>query len=105
LVHFWSNHGTGQSITVYNSIISGPRKNNEVDGPENMYLVLLDNGRTKLLKEERQRQALTCIRCGACLNACPVYKNIGGHTYDTTYSGPIGSVITPYLKDFKNISI
>jgi len=101
---FWpllANHGTGQSITVYNSIISGPRKNNEVDGPENMYLVLLDNGRTKLLKEERQRQALTCIRCGACLNACPVYKNIGGHTYDTTYSGPIGSVITPYLKDFK----
>ncbi len=66
-----------------------------------MYLILLDNGRSKLLKEERQRQALSCIRCGACLNACPVYKNIGGHTYDTTYSGPIGAVITPYLKDFK----
>jgi len=101
---FWpllANHGTGQSMTVYNSIISGPRKNKEKDGPEKMYLILLDNGRTKLLKEERQRQALTCIRCGACLNACPVYKNIGGHTYDTTYSGPIGAVITPYLQDFK----
>ena len=101
---FWpllANHGTGQSMTVYNSIISGPRKGNEKDGPENMYLILLDNGRTKLLKEEKQRQALTCIRCGACLNACPVYKNIGGHTYDTTYSGPIGAVITPYLQDFK----
>ncbi|MBC8320903.1 MAG: lactate utilization protein [Bacteroidetes bacterium] len=94
-------HGTGQAMTVYNSIISGPRKNNEKDGPENMYVVLLDNGRTKLLKEERQRQALSCIRCGACLNACPVYKNVGGHTYDTTYSGPIGSVITPYLQSIK----
>lgn len=94
-------HGTGQPMTVYNSIISGPRKSDENDGPENMYLILLDNGRVNLLKEERQRQALSCIRCGACLNACPVYKNIGGHTYDTTYSGPIGSVITPYLQGFK----
>ena len=100
-------HGTGQSMTVYNSIISGPRKNSEIDGPENMYLILLDNGRVNLLKEEKQRQALSCIRCGACLNACPVYKNIGGHTYNTTYSGPIGSVITPYLaceKKYKHLS-
>ncbi len=102
-----SSHGTGQSMTVYNSIISGPRKNGEVDGPENMYLILLDNGRANLLNEEKQRQALSCIRCGACLNACPVYKNIGGHTYNTTYSGPIGSVITPFLsgeKKFKHLS-
>ena len=100
-------HGTGQPMTVYNSIISGPRKNGETDGPENMYLILLDNGRTNLLKEERQRQALSCIRCGACLNSCPVYKNIGGHTYNTTYSGPIGSVITPFMageKKFKHLS-
>jgi L-lactate dehydrogenase complex protein LldF len=100
-------HGTGQPMTVYNSIISGPRKNGEEDGPQSMYLILLDNGRTKLLKEERQRQALSCIRCGACLNVCPVYKNIGGHTYNTTYSGPIGSVITPYLsgiKKYKHLS-
>jgi len=100
---FWpllATHGTGQQMTVYNSIVTGPKKNGEKDGPEQMYLVLLDNGRTKLLAEERQRQALSCIRCGACLNACPVYKNIGGHTYETTYSGPIGSVINPYLNDF-----
>lgn len=102
-----ATHGTGQPMTVYNSIISGPRKNGEKDGPDNMYLILLDNGRVNLLKEEKQRQALSCIRCGACLNACPVYKNIGGHTYNTTYSGPIGSVITPYLnsmKKFKHLS-
>jgi len=79
-----ATHGTGQHMTVYNSIISGPRKENEKDGPEEMYLVLLDNGRTELLAQERQRQALSCIKCGACLNACPVYKNIGGHTYNTT---------------------
>ena len=101
---FWpllATHGTGQIMTVYNSIISGPKKASEKDGPEFMYLILLDNGRTNLLEKERQRQALSCIRCGACLNACPVYKNIGGHTYNTTYGGPIGAVIEPYLKDFK----
>ena len=96
-----ATHGTGQHMTVYNSIISGPRKENEKDGPEEMYLVLLDNGRTNLLGESRQRQALSCIKCGACLNACPIYKNVGGHSYNTTYSGPIGSIITPHLKDFK----
>lgn len=99
---FWpllATHGTGQQLTVYNTIITGPAKEGEKDGPEDMYLVLLDNGRSKLLSRERQRQALSCIRCGACLNACPVYKTIGGHTYNTTYSGPIGSVITPYMKD------
>jgi len=87
-------------MTVYNSIISGPKKFSEKDGPDEMYLVLLDNGRSNLLAHERQRQALSCIRCGACLNACPVYKNIGGHTYNTTYTGPIGSIIMPFIKDF-----
>ncbi len=96
-----ATHGTGQPMTAYNSIISGPRKTNEKDGPESMYLILLNNGRSNLLAQERQRQALTCIRCGACLNSCPVYKNIGGHTYNTTYSGPIGAVITPHLAGFK----
>lgn len=102
---FWpllATYGTGQKITVYNSIISGPRKPNETDGPEEMYIVLLDNGRTNLLANAATREALYCIRCGACLNACPVYKNIGGHSYETTYSGPIGSVITPHLKDIKD---
>ena len=98
---FWpllASHGTGQNITVYNSIISGPRQEGETDGPEKMYLILLENNRTEILQHEKQRIALGCIRCGACLNACPVYKTIGGHAYNTTYSGPIGSVITPHLK-------
>ena len=99
-----ATHGTGQNMTVYNSIITGPKKNGEKDGPEEMYVILLDNGRTRLLAKERQRQALSCIRCGACLNACPIYKNVGGHTFDTTYSGPIGSVITPYMRDQKKYS-
>ncbi len=93
-----ATHGSGQHLTVYNSILTGPRKAGEADGPDEMYVVLLDNGRTKLLADPIARESLYCIRCGACLNTCPVYKNIGGHTYDTTYSGPIGSVITPHLR-------
>lgn len=99
---FWpllSTYGTGQKVTVYNTIITGPRQPNEKDGPEEMYVILLDNGRTNILASEIHRESLYCIRCGACLNACPVYKTIGGHTYEATYSGPIGSVITPHLKD------
>ena len=107
---FWpllATYGTGQQVTVYNSIISGPRQKDETDGPEEMYVILLDNGRTDLLANPKSREALYCIRCGACLNACPIYKNIGGHAYDTTYSGPIGSVITPHLRgmhDYKHLS-
>jgi len=107
---FWpmlAGHGTGQNLTVYNTILSGPRQPNETDGPDEMYVILLDNGRTNLLAQKDQRQGLYCIRCGACLNACPVYKNIGGHTYNTPYSGPIGSIITPHLqgmKEFKHLS-
>lgn len=110
LALFWpllSTFGTGQKVTVYNSIISGPRQVNETDGPEDMYVILLDNGRTNLLANPKSREALYCIRCGACLNACPVYKNIGGHAYETTYSGPIGSVITPHLsgmEEYKHLS-
>lgn len=107
---FWpllSTHGTGQNLTVYNSIFHGPRQEDETDGPEEMYVVLLDNGRTNLLAQKDQRQGLYCIRCGACLNACPIYKNVGGHSYETTYSGPIGSLITPHLRgmdEFKHLS-
>ncbi len=99
---FWpllATYGTGQRVTVYNTIITGPKQPNETDGPDEMYVILLDNGRTNILASEKQRESLYCIRCGACLNACPVYKNIGGHTYAATYSGPIGSVITPHLKN------
>jgi L-lactate dehydrogenase complex protein LldF len=102
LALFWpllSTFGTGQKVTVYNSIVTGPRQRGENDGPEEMYVILLDNGRTNILANAKSRESLYCIRCGACLNACPVYKNIGGHAYETTYSGPIGSVITPHLKD------
>lgn len=101
LATFWpllSTFGTGQKVTVYNTIISGPRQADETDGPEEMFVILLDNGRTNLLANPTTREALYCIRCGACLNACPVYKNIGGHAYETTYSGPIGKVITPHLQ-------
>jgi L-lactate dehydrogenase complex protein LldF len=104
LALFWpllATFGTGQWITSYNSIISGPRQPGEHDGPDEMYVILLDNGRTNILENERTRESLYCIRCGACLNACPIYKNIGGHAYETTYSGPIGAVITPHLRDLK----
>ncbi|MCW3088990.1 MAG: iron-sulfur cluster-binding protein [Ferruginibacter sp.] len=107
---FWpllSTFGTGQKVTVYNTIVTGPKQTGETDGPDEMYVILLDNGRTNILQSPRQRESLYCIRCGACLNACPVYKNIGGHTYGATYSGPIGSVITPNLQemdDFKHLS-
>ena len=110
LALFWpllSTYGTGQKLTVYNSIISGPKQANETDGPDEMYVILLDNGRTSVLENTAQRESLYCIRCGACLNACPVYKNIGGHAYGTTYSGPIGSILTPNLKgmeQFKHLS-
>jgi L-lactate dehydrogenase complex protein LldF len=101
---FWSllaTSGTGQKLTVYNTVFTGPKQAEENDGPEEMYVILLDNGRSKLLAEADKRQALNCIRCGACLNACPVYKNIGGHTYESTYSGPIGSVISPHMAGMK----
>lgn len=110
LALFWpllATYGTGQQITSYNSIISGPRQPGETDGPTEMYIILLDNGRTNILADEVARESLYCIRCGSCLNACPVYKNIGGHSYETTYSGPIGKVITPHLKgiaEFKHLS-
>jgi L-lactate dehydrogenase complex protein LldF len=110
LALFWpllATYGTGQRITSYNTIVTGPRQDGEHDGPDEMYVILLDNGRTNILASEKQRESLYCIRCGACLNACPVYKNIGGHTYASTYSGPIGAVITPNLKklgEWKHLS-
>lgn len=86
---------TGQALSVYTSFLSGPRRGDEIDGPDEFYVVLLDNGRTKLLSDPDKRQSLFCIRCGACLNHCPVYRKIGGHNYPWIYSGPIGAIITP----------
>lgn len=99
--------GAGQHLTGYNTLISGPSREDESDGPEEFHLVILDNQRTTLLSDPEQRDALHCIRCGACLNVCPIFKNIGGHSYGTTYQGPIGSVITPHLKglpEYKHLS-
>lgn len=86
---------TGQMLSVYTSMLSGPRRAGEVDGPDEFYVVLLDNGRTKLLPDRNKRQSLYCIRCGACLNTCPVYRKIGGHSFPWVYSGPIGAILTP----------
>lgn len=85
---------TGQKLSIYTSMANGPRKPDELEGPEEFHVVLLDNGRTRIL-EGPLRESLFCIRCGACLNVCPIYRNIGGHAYGGTYSGPIGAVITP----------
>ena len=99
--------GAGQAITCYNTLYGGPKQPDECDGPQAWHVVLLDNHRTELLADAQQRDALHCIRCGACLNVCPIFRNVGGHTYGTTYSGPIGSVITPHLRglqDWKHLS-
>ena len=94
--------GAGQNMTCYNTLLGGPRQPGETDGPREFHVVLLDNRRTALLADPEQRDALHCIRCGACLNVCPIFKNIGGHAYGTTYQGPIGSVITPHLRGLQS---
>ncbi len=94
--------GAGQQITCYNSLLGGPKQPGEIDGPEQFHVVLIDNRRTELLADPEQRDSLHCIRCGACLNVCPIFKNVGGHAYGTTYQGPVGSVITPHLRGLQN---
>jgi L-lactate dehydrogenase complex protein LldF len=89
--------GTGQHLTAYQSLITGTKRSAEQEGPDELHIVLLDNGRSKMLAHRITRQSLACIRCGACLNACPVYQQIGGHAYGSVYPGPIGAVITPQL--------
>ena len=87
---------TGQALSVYTNIISGPRRESEIDGPDELYVVVLDNGRSNLIGTEYE-DTLACIRCGACLNVCPVYRHVGGHAYRSVYSGPIGAVLSPLL--------
>ncbi|HEV2861916.1 MAG TPA: LutB/LldF family L-lactate oxidation iron-sulfur protein [Pyrinomonadaceae bacterium] len=89
--------GTGQQLTAYQSLITGTKRRAGDEGPEELHIVLMDNGRARMLSHPVTRQSLACIRCGACLNACPVYQNIGGHAYGSVYPGPIGAVITPQL--------
>lgn len=101
-----STYGTGQKLTAYNTLV-GPRSPEDEDGPIEFVVILIDNGRSNLLAQSDQRQALACIKCGACSNVCPVFQTIGGHAYGTTYSGPIGAVITPHLKgldEYKHLS-
>jgi L-lactate dehydrogenase complex protein LldF len=85
---------TGQKLSIYTSLVTGPRREGELDGAEEFHLVVLDNGRSRILAGPL-RESLFCIRCGACLNACPVYRNVGGHAYGGVYAGPIGAVLTP----------
>ena len=92
-----SRSATGQAVTTYFNLISGPRKPGELDGPDEVHLILLDNGRTQAYADEQLRATLQCIRCGACMNHCPVYARIGGHAYGTTYPGPIGAIISPHM--------
>lgn len=92
---------TGQKITSYVNCLNGPRRPEELAGPDEFYLVLVDNGRSKILADEFLRQTLACIRCGACQNVCPVYQRIGGHAYESTYQGPIGAILTPQLTSHK----
>jgi len=99
--------GAGQALTGYNTLYGAARLSGEPDGPEQFHVVLLDNGRTAVLADAEQRDSLHCIRCGACLNVCPIFRNVGGHSYGTVYGGPIGSVITPHLRglqDWKHLS-
>ncbi len=95
--------GTGQNLTVYTNIINGPRREHESDGAENVYVIFVDNGRSDIYAG-KYAEALACIRCGACQNACPVYRNVGGHAYGAVYAGPIGAVITPLLNGLENAS-
>jgi L-lactate dehydrogenase complex protein LldF len=96
--------GTGQQLTTYQSLITGTKRHSDDEGPAELHIVLLDNGRSRMLAHPVTRQALACIRCGACLNACPVYQQIGGHAYGSVYPGPIGAVITPQLIGFNKAS-
>ena len=88
---------TGQKMSSYVSLITGPKRKGEKDGPEEFHLVVLDNGRSNILDSDETRESLYCIRCGACLNICPVYRKVGGHSYGWVYSGPIGAIISPQL--------
>ena len=102
LIPLTSAHAMGSGMTSVNSITFGPSNND--DGPERMYVILLNNGRTDLLENEVIRQSLSCTHCGACINVCPIYKNIGGHAYNSPYIGPIGTVMAPLMYDLREFA-
>ncbi|GAX89528.1 LutB/LldF family L-lactate oxidation iron-sulfur protein [Effusibacillus lacus] len=98
-VNLLPRSATGQKITTYVSVINGARQEGDLDGAQEFHLIIVDNGRSKILGDEEFQEVLNCIRCGACLNVCPVYRHIGGHAYGDVYPGPIGAVLTPLLRD------
>ncbi len=98
LIPLHSTYSYGEHISAFNTIISGPRFENECEGPSELYVVLIDNGRSEVLARKNQRRALGCIDCGACHNVCPVFRKLGGDIYESTYTGPIGSVLNPWMK-------
>lgn len=102
LLKLLARSSTGQPLTIYTDLITGPKRQADSDGPEQVHVVLVDNGRTKILEDRAMRESLRCIRCGACLNACPVYRKVSGHSYGAVYSGPIGSLITPMFRGLEN---
>ena len=102
LLKLLARSATGQTMTVYSSVFGGTKLPGEKDGPDETHLVLVDNGRTEILASEEYREILRCIRCGACLNACPVYRKIGGHSYGGVYPGPIGALLTPLFNGLED---
>jgi L-lactate dehydrogenase complex protein LldF len=105
LLRLLTGSATGQIITTYVNMITSPRKNGEQDGPKEVHLVILDNGRSKILADPELRQTLLCIRCGTCLNHCPVYVRIGGHAYGHVYPGPIGKILTPQMEGLERAGV
>jgi L-lactate dehydrogenase complex protein LldF len=105
LLHLLTGSATGQLITTYVNMITSPRKDVEKDGPREVHLIILDNGRSKILTDPQLRQTLQCIRCGTCLNHCPVYTRIGGHAYGFVYPGPIGKILNPQVEGLKKAGV
>ena len=101
LVRLLCRSCTGQRLSAYVSMDSGPKKKDEVDGPEELFIIIVDNGRSRIYQDPKAREALRCIRCAACLNICPVYRQIGGYAYGWAYSGPMGQVLNPLLLGMK----
>ncbi|MBP1989301.1 LutB/LldF family L-lactate oxidation iron-sulfur protein [Paenibacillus eucommiae] len=98
MLNMLARSATGQKLTTYTSLITGPRRPEDLDGPEELHVIILDNGRSSQLGDPMFQEVLNCIRCAACLNVCPVYRHIGGHAYGSVYSGPIGAVLTPLIQ-------
>jgi L-lactate dehydrogenase complex protein LldF len=98
VLNLLARSATGQKLTTYTSLVTGPKRDGDLDGPEELHVIVLDNGRSSQLGDPMFQEVLHCIRCAACLNVCPVYRQVGGHTYGSVYSGPIGAVLTPLIQ-------